>query len=200
MAPITFQHFFHCCHTHTSDASAVFQHFFHCCHNHTWASDAPAVFQHFLSYLNNLRVKEYCTAVHNLYHYFDRNAQLTGEATGSAKRPEDEISRRYAALNLAALHFNFGHKSVTEQCMMVSLEAHFIFLVKNKFKSFIDLARKWLIILYTIIHHDQAFVSPFGFVVRVVSGWTLGQIDNFSSPFSSKPVFGLIKLSWFTGC
>ncbi|KAK7099099.1 anaphase-promoting complex subunit 5-like [Littorina saxatilis] len=76
---------------------------------------------HFLSYLNNLRVKEYCTAVHNLYHYFDRNAQLTGEATGNSKRPEDEISRRYAALNLAALHFNFNHKREAKAALLEAI-------------------------------------------------------------------------------
>nr|KAG5694543.1 hypothetical protein BaRGS_032488 [Batillaria attramentaria] len=64
---------------------------------------------HFLSYLNSLRVKEYCTAVHNLHHYFDRNSHLTGETTGGNKKLEEEVSRRYAALNLAALHFQFGH-------------------------------------------------------------------------------------------
>lgn len=62
---------------------------------------------HFLSYLNNLRVKEYCTSLHNLYHYFDRNTNIGGD---SNKNPEDDISRRYAALNLAALHYRLGHK------------------------------------------------------------------------------------------
>jgi hypothetical protein len=67
--------------------------------------------QHFLSYLNSLRVKEYCTSIHNLFHYFDRNTQQTGDAGGAnAKRTEDEVSRRYSALSLAALHFHFGHK------------------------------------------------------------------------------------------
>lgn len=68
---------------------------------------------HFLSYLNNLRVREYCTAIHNLYHYFDRNTALSGSDTtqpSSKNRDEDNISRRYAALNLAALHFRFGHR------------------------------------------------------------------------------------------
>lgn len=68
---------------------------------------------HFLSYLNNLRVREYCTAVHNLYHYFDRNNTLSGGNAmqiNSKNREEDNISRRYAALNLAALHFRFGHR------------------------------------------------------------------------------------------
>ncbi|PVD22360.1 hypothetical protein C0Q70_18170 [Pomacea canaliculata] len=64
---------------------------------------------HFLSYLNSLRVKEYCSALHSLYHYFDRNARLMGEVTPS-KKWEEEVSRRYAALNLAALHSQFDHK------------------------------------------------------------------------------------------
>ena len=73
---------------------------------------------HFLSYLNNLRVKEYCTAIHNLFHYFDRNAQLFKDSTSTSKRPEEEVSRRYAALNLAALHFSFGHKTEAKAALM----------------------------------------------------------------------------------
>ncbi|ESP01711.1 hypothetical protein LOTGIDRAFT_238189 [Lottia gigantea] len=64
---------------------------------------------HFLSYLNSLRVKEYCTAVHNLYHYYDRNSKLTGTESTSTSKDKEELTRRYAALNLAALHFRFGH-------------------------------------------------------------------------------------------
>ncbi|KAJ8300146.1 hypothetical protein KUTeg_021665 [Tegillarca granosa] len=48
----------------------------------------------------------YCTSLHNLYHYFDRNTNIGGD---SNKNPEDDISRRYAALNLAALHYRLGH-------------------------------------------------------------------------------------------
>lgn len=77
---------------------------------------------HFLSYLNNLRVKEYCTAVHNLFHYFDRNAQSAGDTVGtSTKKPEDEVSRRYAALNLAALQFNFGHRGEAKTALMEAI-------------------------------------------------------------------------------
>ncbi|XP_076471090.1 anaphase-promoting complex subunit 5-like isoform X2 [Babylonia areolata] len=76
---------------------------------------------HFLSYLNNLRMREYCTAVHNLYHYFDRTTQLTGELTGNAKRTEDEVSRRYAALNLAALHFNFKHEREARAALLEAI-------------------------------------------------------------------------------
>lgn len=71
---------------------------------------------HFLSYLNSLRVKEYCTAFHNLFHYFDRNIPLTtdtGQQETSQKKQNKEkaVCRRYASLNLAALHFRFGHKN-----------------------------------------------------------------------------------------
>ncbi|KAL8617636.1 hypothetical protein ACOMHN_038028 [Nucella lapillus] len=77
---------------------------------------------HFLSYLNNLRVKEYCTALHNLYHYFDRSTQLTGDGAGGGnKRSEDEVSRRYAALNLAALHFNFGHQREAKAALLEAI-------------------------------------------------------------------------------
>lgn len=65
---------------------------------------------HFLSYLNNLRVKEYCTAVHNLYHFFDRNTNITEAGTANRNLREEDTSRRYAALNLASLHFRFGQK------------------------------------------------------------------------------------------
>ena len=72
------------------------------------------LFQHFLSYLNSLRVKEYCTALNNLFHYFDRKTSFTVEQTppqqGQNKHKDEEVHRRYAALNLAALHYRFGHK------------------------------------------------------------------------------------------
>ncbi|XP_013393534.1 anaphase-promoting complex subunit 5 [Lingula anatina] len=68
---------------------------------------------HFLSYLNNLRVDEYCGAIHSLYHYFDRHA-LASVLTSAASKDEklDECNKRfrYAALNLAALHYRFGHR------------------------------------------------------------------------------------------
>lgn len=65
---------------------------------------------HFLSYLNSLRVKEYCTALHNLYHYFDRNTNIGGDGSHGNKNREEDVSRRYAALNLASLHYRFGHR------------------------------------------------------------------------------------------
>ncbi|XP_061189675.1 anaphase-promoting complex subunit 5-like [Saccostrea echinata] len=64
---------------------------------------------HFLSYMNNLRVKEYCNALHNLFHCFDRNTNFTDDIITN-KTVEEDVSRRYASLNLAGLHFRFGHK------------------------------------------------------------------------------------------
>ena len=62
---------------------------------------------HYLSFLNYLRVQEYCGAVDSLYHYFDRQ-NMTNGSTSS----EDVTSRgyRYAALNMAALQYRFGHR------------------------------------------------------------------------------------------
>ncbi|KAK3604055.1 hypothetical protein CHS0354_028688 [Potamilus streckersoni] len=71
---------------------------------------------HFLSYLNSLRVKEYCTAVHNLYHYFDRNVNLM-ETNSTNKGKEEDTCRRYAALNLALLHYRFGHKKESKAAL-----------------------------------------------------------------------------------
>lgn len=56
---------------------------------------------------------EYCTALQNLHHYFDR--QLVAPPPANAKnKPEEEVTLprgfRYAALNLVALHFRFGHR------------------------------------------------------------------------------------------
>lgn len=65
---------------------------------------------HYLSYLNALRVKEYCGAVNHLYHCFDRNTLANNETKPAANPDDIGRSFRYAALNLAALHCRFGHK------------------------------------------------------------------------------------------
>lgn len=63
--------------------------------------------QHFLSYLNCLRVKEFCGAVDSLHQCFDKSAGLA-----FSDKVTDEKSKyyRYAALNLAILHYHFMHK------------------------------------------------------------------------------------------
>ncbi|XP_031826496.2 anaphase promoting complex subunit 5 ida [Nomia melanderi] len=68
---------------------------------------------HYLSYLNCLRVNEYCGAIDSLYHCFDRLASLENRSA-----PEDR-SRiyRYAALNLAVLHAQFNHKEVAQAAL-----------------------------------------------------------------------------------
>lgn len=80
------------------------------------------LFQHFLSYLNCLRVKEYCTAVHNSFHYFDRKTGVSVDPDPNPpsqnKQKEEEVHRRYAALNLAALHYRFGHKYDIIACLL----------------------------------------------------------------------------------
>ncbi|RZF48027.1 hypothetical protein LSTR_LSTR002093 [Laodelphax striatellus] len=58
---------------------------------------------HYLSYLNYLRTKEFCGAMHSLRHYFDR-------MTMSMTQEEKNKSFRYAALNIAILHAQFNQK------------------------------------------------------------------------------------------
>ncbi|KAG7160778.1 Anaphase-promoting complex subunit 5-like [Homarus americanus] len=61
---------------------------------------------HYLSYLNCVRVKEFSGAVHSLLRTYD--GHLMQRDSG---RMEDQgRGFRYAALNLAALHAQFGHK------------------------------------------------------------------------------------------
>ncbi|XP_012287472.1 anaphase-promoting complex subunit 5 [Orussus abietinus] len=78
---------------------------------------------HYLSYLNCLRVNEYCGALDSLYHCFDRLAPL------ETRSPTEDRARtfRYAALNLAALHAQFGHKEVArsalKEAVMMAQEA-----------------------------------------------------------------------------
>ncbi|KAH9502776.1 Anaphase-promoting complex subunit 5 [Bulinus truncatus] len=85
-------------------------------------SDNPDLAEaHFLSYINSLRVKEYCTAIHSLYHYFDRKASMPVDTSQNKKRGVlDEVAMRYAALNLASLQFRFGNK---EECRAALREA-----------------------------------------------------------------------------
>ncbi|XP_045623657.1 anaphase-promoting complex subunit 5 isoform X2 [Procambarus clarkii] len=61
---------------------------------------------HYLSYLNCIRVKEFSGAVHSLLRTYDGHL-IPRDST----RMEDQgRGFRYAALNLAALHAQFGHK------------------------------------------------------------------------------------------
>ncbi|XP_066952222.1 anaphase-promoting complex subunit 5 isoform X1 [Macrobrachium rosenbergii] len=63
---------------------------------------------HYLSYLNCIRTKEFSGAVHSLLHAYD--SQLMNR---DSSRLEDQgRGFRYAALNVAALHAQFGHKKV----------------------------------------------------------------------------------------
>ncbi|XP_026272663.1 anaphase-promoting complex subunit 5 [Frankliniella occidentalis] len=62
---------------------------------------------HYLSYLNCLRVREYCGAVDSLFHCFDRNTAI---AANSTTIDDKNRSFRYATLNLAILHAQFGQR------------------------------------------------------------------------------------------
>ncbi|XP_077987048.1 anaphase-promoting complex subunit 5-like [Glandiceps talaboti] len=73
---------------------------------------------HYLSYLNNLRINEFCNTVHELYRYSDKHAFTDSSNTSYATEQGDSF--RYAALNLAGLHCRFGH---TDEAMAALKEA-----------------------------------------------------------------------------
>ncbi|KMQ90055.1 anaphase-promoting complex subunit 5-like protein [Lasius niger] len=73
---------------------------------------------HYLSYLNCIRVSDFCGAVDSLYHCFDRLAPLENQST-----PEDRSRTfRYAALNLAVLHAQFNHKEIAQYALKEAIK------------------------------------------------------------------------------
>ncbi|XP_023229697.1 anaphase-promoting complex subunit 5-like isoform X1 [Centruroides sculpturatus] len=83
---------------------------------------------HYLSFLNSLRVMEYCGAIENLYHHFDRSVHIHQDTKLSSNNEETDRNFRYAALNLAILHAKFGHKnealSALKEAIMMAQEAN----------------------------------------------------------------------------
>ncbi|XP_066585318.1 anaphase-promoting complex subunit 5 [Prorops nasuta] len=91
---------------------------------HGFISSSPYYAEaHYLSYLNCLRVNEYCGALDSLYHCFDTLIPLENR-NGSEDRTR---TFRYAALNLAVLHAQFNHKVVAmaalKEAIMMAQEA-----------------------------------------------------------------------------
>ncbi|XP_071802629.1 anaphase-promoting complex subunit 5-like [Asterias amurensis] len=74
---------------------------------------------HFLSYLNSLRLSEFCGATRSLHSYFDHLLPKTND-TNSNRDEGTSRSFRYAALNLAGLHCTFGHR---EEALLALKEA-----------------------------------------------------------------------------
>ncbi|XP_063376218.1 anaphase-promoting complex subunit 5 isoform X1 [Cydia fagiglandana] len=74
---------------------------------------------HFLSFLNCIRMKEFCGAQDSLYNCFDRAVFcVTGNSSACNDRNK---SFRYAALNRAAMHTKFGHNSLAMESVREAL-------------------------------------------------------------------------------
>lgn len=71
---------------------------------------------HFLNYLNYMRFKEYCGAIESIYNSFDKSA--ANEKNGPDEKPR---TYRYAALNLALLHFQFGQEEEALEALNESI-------------------------------------------------------------------------------
>ncbi|XP_072015679.1 anaphase-promoting complex subunit 5-like isoform X2 [Amphiura filiformis] len=72
---------------------------------------------HYLSYLNCMRLSEFCGAIHNLHSYFDHllpkgdNSKDNKDSNhNTAEQKTKSYRYRYAALGLAGLHCRFGHR------------------------------------------------------------------------------------------
>nr|XP_023020876.1 anaphase-promoting complex subunit 5 [Leptinotarsa decemlineata] len=104
---------------------------------------------HFLSYLNYLRVDEYCGALDSLLHCFDRNVDP------DLKSFNDEKSRRvrFASLNLAILHYHFGH---TEEALTALKESIKISQQTND-NVCLQQALSWLYLL-TNVNEDKLMI------------------------------------------
>ncbi|KAJ8726284.1 hypothetical protein PYW07_000982 [Mythimna separata] len=73
---------------------------------------------HFLSFLNCIRTKEFSGAQDSLYNYFDRTIfNSSGNNAGNDRNK----NFRYAALNRAAMHTHFGHRSVAMEAVREAL-------------------------------------------------------------------------------
>ncbi|XP_071820415.1 anaphase-promoting complex subunit 5-like [Apostichopus japonicus] len=78
---------------------------------------------HYLTFLNCLRLNEFCGAVHSLHKYFDQLTQKKTRSNESESMNANEEwthSFRYAALNMASLHFRLGH---TNEAVLALREA-----------------------------------------------------------------------------
>ncbi|KAJ8038977.1 Anaphase-promoting complex subunit 5 [Holothuria leucospilota] len=76
---------------------------------------------HYLTFLNCLRLNEFCGAIHSLHKYFDQLTQKsTDSGSNSSSTEEWKHSYRYAALNLASLHYRLGH---TNEAILALKEA-----------------------------------------------------------------------------
>ena len=75
------------------------------------------LFQHYVSHMNSVRVSELNAAMESLYRYYEKQ-QWSGDSVvasrmgAKSEETDEEKCRRfrYAALNLASLHCQFGHK------------------------------------------------------------------------------------------
>ena len=101
------------------------------------ASDPDMSQVHYLSYLNSLRIHDFCQAVKSLYWSSDRSCFQSesfycpenSQSNDNEKLSEDaDRGFRYAALNLAAMHARFQHQEeallALKEAIMMAQEAN----------------------------------------------------------------------------
>ena len=81
---------------------------------------------HFLACMNCLRLNEYVGAYEAMYHCFDLKLQSSNGMTGQSQKDKHEDDSlkpmfRYASLNMASLHYHFGHLTEARACVQEAI-------------------------------------------------------------------------------
>uniref|UniRef100_A0A8W7PYE4 Anaphase-promoting complex subunit 5 n=1 Tax=Anopheles coluzzii TaxID=1518534 RepID=A0A8W7PYE4_ANOCL len=95
---------------------------------------------YFLSYMNNVRVREFFGAVHALQRVFDRTPSAGAPPPATSAGASEGKDYQYSSLNLAILHAEFGHprlaRACLRECVMLAQE--------NGDPTCLQLAHAWL--------------------------------------------------------
>ncbi|XP_049298174.1 anaphase-promoting complex subunit 5 [Anopheles funestus] len=94
---------------------------------------------YFLTYMNNLRVREFFGAVHALQRVFDRNPSAGAPPPASTATSESK-EYQYSSLNLAILHAEFGQPKLARVCLRECI----MLAQENGDTTCLQLAHAWL--------------------------------------------------------
>lgn len=119
------------------------------------SQDIPHYTQaHNLSYMNNLRVRDFCNALDSFHRAYDRSATRGTTAAGTAAEQSannaaavntnvNNKGLQYSSLNLAILHVQFGH----EREALASLRESVMLAQEAGDRICLQLAQSWLCLL-----------------------------------------------------
>uniref|UniRef100_A0A182JPY6 Anaphase-promoting complex subunit 5 n=1 Tax=Anopheles christyi TaxID=43041 RepID=A0A182JPY6_9DIPT len=95
---------------------------------------------YFLSYMNNMRVREFFGAVHALQRVFDRTPSAGAPPPAASTGASEGKEYQYSSLNLAILHAEFGHPKLARACLRECI----MLAQENGDPTCLQLAHAWL--------------------------------------------------------